>query len=68
MSDERWSLKQLAKAFKGYVITGEISEPDEDGFSKIYLMDRNTGETYHIEPSRDAEGNGPGFLFFGEGK
>jgi hypothetical protein len=62
------NVNDVAKAFQGFVITGAVTEPDDEGWQKLILMDRNTGKEFHIEPSADPEGNYPGFLFFGEGK
>jgi hypothetical protein len=60
---------EVAKLLKGMVVTGEVytdeDQPDSAGWQKLIFMDRTTGKKYHIEPSRDPEGNAPGFLFFG---
>ena len=54
---------EVGKALIGFVVIGTSEDYDEDGYAKIILANKK-GEKFHIEPSRDPEGNGPGFLFF----
>lgn len=63
---DKSNVREVAEAFKGMILVGH-TEPDEEGWGKLIFLDRQSGQKYHIEPSRDPEGNGPGYLFFGKG-
>ena len=61
------NVDQVAEALNGFKIVGH-SFTDEDEFGeswgRIHLLGPS-GERAYLEPSRDPEGNGPGFCFFG---
>ena len=61
------NVEDVAKALNGFKIVGFGMTHDEfDGmdWGRIILENKN-GVRAFIEPSMDAEGNGPGFCFFG---
>lgn len=60
--------KEYYKQLEGFKITkflGISKEDDIDGFPRFYLTKKGYKDI-QIEVSRDAEGNGGGFLFIGE--
>ena len=59
---------EVAKNLEGFTITGGhefVEEEDGTVWGRIHLIGPN-GERAYLEPSRDPEGNGPGFCFTGE--
>jgi len=67
------NVDQIATVLKGYKIVGhEFIGPDPDDtwhdetWGRI-LLEGPGGEKGYLEPSRDPEGNGPGFCFFDAG-
>ena len=42
-----------------------VKGPDDDAPYPTYWVDAPNGDKLKLEISRDAEGNGPGFLFIG---
>lgn len=67
MSYGECNAKDLAPHLVGLTFTGEVIIEDDGEYEwqKLVLIDKG-GKRFLMEPSRDPEGNGPGFLFFGE--
>ena len=65
-NDKNWKLKYYSFLKGAKILNVEIFEDDSfDGPSRnwVVITIEKDGVKYELQPSRDEEGNGPGFIF-----